>query len=56
MYAITEAYGFHLGSGCEVARPLKVVISYSEHMNTILYHSSQFRLTSPQNRNSYKGS
>ena len=43
MNAITEAYGFHLGSGCEVARPLEVVISCSEHVNAILYHSSKFR-------------
>lgn len=45
MYAITEAYGFHLGSGCEVARPWEVVISCSEYVNAIFFHSPNFRLT-----------
>ena len=45
MHAITEAYGFQLGSGCEVARHLEVVISCSEYVKAIFFHSSNFRLT-----------
>lgn len=43
MYAFTEAYWFHLGSACEVARP-SVVISCSEHVNAIFCYSLIFPL------------